>query len=306
MIQLQRVKENPILSSSELPWENLSVFNPAAVVSNGKVLLIYRAMGKQDQISRLGLATSDDGIHFTRKKHPIYYGGEHENESLGVEDPRIVKIENTFYLVYTTVSEDKTAIVNPNWKEQIAKKAYISLSTTKDFVHYKDYDVIFPDFSGKNASLFPKKVNNEYWLLFRQDDGMTFFANSPRLDYWPETYPVFEKRPGYWDCKRIGIGAPPIETKKGWLLFYHGVDNKDIYRLGIIFLDSNDPREVIYRSKEPIFEPETQYEKFGFIPNIVFTCGAIEKDSMYYVYYGAADQTIGVATIEKKLVLNLF
>jgi len=306
MLKLQRVKENPILTPSELPWENLLVFNPGAVASDKKIYLIYRALGKGDQISRFGLATSIDGIHFTRGQNPLYYGGEHESESLGIEDPRVVKIDDTFYLAYTAVSEDKTAIVNPNWKEQIAKKAYIAMSTTKDFVHYQDYDVIIPDFSGKNASLFPKKVNGEYWLLFRQENKATFFANSPRLDYWPEIYPVFEKRSGYWDCERIGIGAPPIETEKGWLLFYHGVDEKNIYRLGIIFLDSNDPRKVIYRSAEPVFEPEKDYEKFGFIPNVVFTCGAIEKNDMYYVYYGAGDETIGLATIEKKLVLNLF
>lgn len=306
MITLTRAKENPILTPSDLPWENMLVFNPAAVMSGNKIYLLYRALGTKDQISRFGLATSTDGIHFTRHKEPVYYGGGHDYETLGIEDPRVVKIDNTFYLVYTAVSEDKTAIVNPNWKEKIIKAPRIALSTTTDFIHYIDHGVIIPDMRGKDASLFPKKNNNDFWLLFRDDTGVTRFANSTRPDYWPQTYPVFAKREGFWDCERIGIGTPPIETEKGWLLFYHGVDRAYTYRLGILFLDLEDPQKILYRSKEPIFEPETNYEKFGFIPNVVFTCGAIEKDNTYFVYYGGADQVIGVATIEKSLVLNLF
>lgn len=305
MIKLTRAKENPILTPSDLPWENMLVFNPAAVISNDKIYLLYRALGTSDQISRFGLATSTDGIHFARQKHPVYYGGQHSHESLGIEDPRVVKIDDTFYLVYTAVSEDKTAIVNPDWKEQTAKIPRIALSTTKDFVNYLDYDVIIPDISGKNASLFPKKVDDEYWLLFRDETGITRFADSPRIDYWPETYPLFTKREGFWDCARIGIGAPPIETEKGWLLFYHGVDKSNIYRLGIMFLDLEDPRKILYRSPEPVFEPKEDYEKFGFMPNVVFTCGVVEKDNQYFIYYGAADEVIGVATIEKSLVLGL-
>lgn len=305
IIKLQRAKENPILTPTDLPWENMLVFNPAAVVSDGRIYLLYRALGKEDQISRFGLATSTDGIHFARQEYPVYYGGQHKYEMLGIEDPRVVKIDDTFYLVYTAVSEDKTAIVNPNWKE-VAKTPHIALSTTKDFIHFFDYGVIIPDINGKNASLFPKKSGDEYWLLFRDETGMTRFANSPRIDYWPETYPLFTRREGFWDCVRIGIGAPPIETEKGWLLFYHGVDEKNTYRLGLIFLDLEDPRKILYRSAEPIFEPETDYEKVGFIPNVVFTCGAIEKDGKYFVYYGAADQVIGLATAEKKDVLSLF
>lgn len=306
MIKLTRAKENPILTPSDLPWENMLVFNPGAVLVEEKVYLIYRAMGKKDAYSRLGLAISGDFIHFERNKNPLYYGGTHPDESLGIEDPRVVKIDDTYYLSYTAVSEDLEAEVNPDWKEQIAKNPRIALSTTKDFVNYLDYDVIIPNLLGKNSSFFPKKVNGEFWLLYRAGMGKTYFGNSNRVDYWPETYPVFEERPGFWDSVRTGIGAPPMETEKGWLLFYHGMDKSNTYRLGIMFLDLEDPRKILYRSPEPVFEPETDYEKFGFIPNVVFTCGAIEKEGMYYVYYGAADEVIGVATVEKKLVLGLF
>lgn len=307
MIQLTRAKENPILIPTAFAWENLSVFNPGVIRYKNQIRLLYRALGKQDQISRIGTAKSTDGIHFTRDPYAIYYGGEHPSDILGIEDIRAVQMGDTYYLVYTAVSPRRMGNPNPEWKNDGGKKPQIALSTTKNFHEFLDYDVIIPDIEGKDASLFPKKsTTDEYWLLFRAGEGQTFFANSPHLTYWPERYPVFDKRPGYWDSEKVGIGTPPIETEKGWLVFYHGIDKKNIYRLGIMFLDLADPRKVLYRSPFPIFEPEANYEKFGFVPNVVFTCGAIEKDATYYIYYGAADETIGLATIEKKLVMQLF
>ena len=302
MVKLVRVKENPILTPSDLSWENMLVFNPGAIMVEDKVYLIYRAMGKGDPHSRLGLATSLDGIHFERKKTPLYFGGGHPDESLGIEDPRIVKIDDTYYITYTAVSEDLEAEVTI-WK---GKKPQIALSTTKDFKTFVDYDVIIPNLLGKNASFFPKKINGEYWLLYRAGVGKTYFAKSTSLTHWQNAHQVFEQRPGMWDCVRTGIGPPPIETEKGWLLFYHGVDHTNKYGLGIMFLDRQNPREILYRSPEPIFEPVEDWEKYGYVNNVVFTCGVIEKDDLYYVYYGAADSVIGVATVEKKLVLNLF
>lgn len=306
MLRLTRCPKNPILTPSDLSWENMLVFNPGAIVVDHEIYLMYRAMGKKDPFSRLGLAISTDGIHFKRKNKPLYYGHGHPDESLGIEDPRVVKIDDTYYLSYTAVSEDLEGEVNPNWKENIAKKPRIALSTTKDFQTFVDYDVIIPNLSGKNSSLFSKKINGEFWLLYRAGLGKTYFAHSESLTSWQGGEPVFEERPGYWDSVRTGIGAPPIETEKGWLLFYHGVDATNTYRLGIMFLDHDDPRKILYRSSEPVLEPEEPYEKEGFINNVVFTCGAVEKDNQYFIYYGAADQVISLATVEKQSVLNLF
>jgi len=306
MLKLQRSEKNPILTPSNLPWEDMLVFNPGAIMVKDKVYLIYRAMGKSDIYSRLGLAISIDGINFERKNDPLYYGNGHPDESLGIEDPRVVKIDDTYYLTYTAVSEDLAAEVNPNWREKIAKRPKIALSTTKDFITFVDYDVIIPDLTGKNSSFFPEKINGEYWLLYRAGEGKTYFGKSGNLTTWHNNSAVFEERPGMWDSVQTGIGAPPIKTEKGWLLFYHGVDKTNTYRLGIMFLDLENPLKVLYRSPEPIFEPVEDYEKYGYINNVVFTCGAIEKDDQYFVYYGAADQVIGVATIEKQAVLSLF
>lgn len=306
MLKLIRSEQNPILTPSELPWENMLVFNPGAVIVGGRVYLVYRAMGKKEDYSRLGLAVSTDGIHFERKSEPLYYGGGHPAESMGIEDPRVVQIDDTYYLTYTAVSEDLEAEINRVSKGQVAKKPQIALSTTKDFIFFHDYDVIIPNLAGKNTSFFPKKTSGEYWLLYREGVGKTYFAKSSTLTSWQQRQFVFEERAGFWDSKRTGIGAPPIETEKGWLLFYHGIDESHTYSLGIMFLDREDPCKILYRSPEPVLSPEKDYEKTGYINNVVYTCGAVEMNDQYYVYYGAADQVIGVATVEKKLVLDLF
>src|SRR3989344_5947907 len=235
MVKLTRAKENPILTPSNLSWENRLVFNPGAVVSKDIVYLLYRARGKNESTSRFGLSTSHDGIHFERREKPVYFAREEKFRKLGVEDPRIVKINDMFFITFTIVSENPQGKINPNWPELINMVAHIAMISTKDFRSFHEHGIILPYIVGKNASLFPKKINGEYWFLYR-----------------------------------------------------------------------NDPTKILYRSPEPIFEPETDYETFGFVPNVVFTCGAIEKGGIYYVYYGAADRVIGVATVEKKLVLNLF
>lgn len=306
MLKLQRCEKNPVLTPSELPWENMLVFNPGAVMVGESVYLLYRAMGKNNTHSRLGLAVSNDGINFERRQKPLYEGGGHPAESLGIEDARIVRIEDTYYLTYTAVSENLGAEINRNWKEHIAKRPTIALSTTKDFLTFVDYDNIIPYLSGKDSSLFPQKIDGNYWLLYREGEGRTYFSQSESLTSWGERVPVFQERPGYWDCNKAGVGAPPIQTEKGWLLFYHGVDNARTYRLGIMFLDLEDPSKILYRCPEPVLEPEKDYEKFGYIENVVFTCGAIEKNGQYYVYYGASDKVIGLATVDKKSVLALF
>lgn len=307
MITLQRVKENPILTPSNFPWEDFLVFNPGvAIGTDGLVYLLYRAKGKDDRVSRFGLATSTDGIHFERKEAPVFYGDNHIYEKQGIEDPRMVRIDDIFYIVYTAVTEDIQVEVGAKWSEQISKRPRIALTATKDFIFYHEYGVIIPDVLGKDATLFPRKINDNYYLLFRAGVGETFLTKSSSLTNWAERNSLFDRREGFWDCQRVGVGSPPIETEKGWLLFYHGIDDKLIYRLGIMFLDLEDPSKILYRSPEPVFEPQADYEKVGFVPNVVFTCGAIEKDGQYYVYYGAADQVVGLATIDKQSVLNLF
>lgn len=299
MIRLARYAGNPILKPTDNAWENRLVFNPAVIQAHGKIHMLYRAQGT-DGLSRLGHAQSVDGVNFERSNSWVYQGGGHENERLGVEDPRVVEIDGLFFVVYTAVSELSGALPNPAWREQVVKRIRVSAATTTDFETFHDLDVIVPHIDAKNATLFPGKRRGEYWLLYRDESLETRYTHSPDLvTCCPDPHFVFRQRPGSWDSVRTGIGAPPIETEYGWLLFYHGVDEQNVYRLGVMLLDKNAPDTVLWRSPEPVLEPEEPYEKLGFIEKVVFTCGAFERDDRYFVYYGAADQVIGLATIRK-------
>lgn len=305
MPRLVRCPQNPLLMPGNNLWEDKLVFNPAAIIHDSLIYLFYRAMGTYDSVSRFGMAISVDGINFTRFSTPCYGGGSNSYDALGVEDPRVVKIDGLFYFVYTAVREDKAPRADQKSADNIIRIPQVAASTTKDFVNFKNHGVLI-DAPGKDASLFPKKINGDFWLLYREGENKTYFTKSNDFKTWELKKFVFDKRPGSWDSIRVGVGGPPIETDKGWLLFYHGVDEKKVYRLGIIFLDLEDPTKVLYRSQDPIFEPEESYEMNGLIPHVVFTCGTVEKNEAYYVYYGGADKAIGLATIKKSEVLSLF
>ena len=137
----------------------------------------------------------------------------------------------------------------------------------------------------------------------------TWISYSDDLVYWGDSRVVFESRPGYWDAAKVGPGAPPFQTEKGWLLIYHGVKNTSagpIYRLGVALFDLENPAKLIGRSEEPILSPTEDYERIGDVPNVVFTCGAIlEKDGEVKIYYGASDTSICLATAHIDNLLSL-
>jgi predicted GH43/DUF377 family glycosyl hydrolase len=129
------------------------------------------------------------------------------------------------------------------------------------------------------------------------------------LDFTKETIKkcirIMGPRVNTWDSAKVGITAPPIKTKNGWLLLYHGVSKShNTYRIGAVLLDLKDPAIVLARTTDPIFEPEEMYEKVGIMNNVVFPCGMIEQDGLLYIYYGGADTVVGVATIELNILLK--
>jgi predicted GH43/DUF377 family glycosyl hydrolase len=135
------------------------------------------------------------------------------------------------------------------------------------------------------------RIHPDIWIAYSDD-----------LIHWNGHRVIMTPRKGYWDSEKIGAGAPPIKTEKGWLIFYHGVDGDNVYRLGVALLDLEDPSIVLKRQEEPVLEPEKYYELEGIVPNVVFTCGAVEVNDTYYVYYGGGDYVIGVATVKKEEV----
>ncbi|MBE3591431.1 MAG: glycosidase [Thermoanaerobacter sp.] len=290
MIKLKRLSDKPVLMpKAENEWERAAVFNTAAIYDNGLFHLIYRATdigphakyGKYT--SRLGYAVSKDGINFMRLDKPVM-SNETEQELRGLEDPRIVKIDGIYYMMYT------------GFGDRFHDDYRICLATSKNLIDWERKGVVL-DEPNKDASLFPEKINGKYVMLHRRYPDI-WIAFSEDLKNWYDHKPIIKPIPGTWESARVGIGGPPIRTKDGWFLIYHAADANNVYRLGAVLLDLEDPSKIIARQKEPILEPELQWEKEGYIPNVVFSCGNAVKDDTIYVYYGGADTVIGVAILE--------
>ncbi len=288
-----RYEDNPILTSADFPVHCNAVFNAAAVKYNGEYILLVRAEGL-DGKSRFFLARSKDGYTFELSSEPIFIMGNKEPfktyEKRGVEDPRITRIDNTYYILYTAYSHFGPCV---------------AVATTKDFTSFNKIAIISEP-NNKDAVLFPKKFDEKFVRLDRPAHNSIWISYSSDLRFWGEAKAVMEPRPGYWEMDWIGAGAPPIETTEGWLEIYHGVKN-NVYRLGCALLHLEDPSRLIGRSETPILSPRTPYERTGNTPNVVFTCGAIfEKDrNEIRIYYGAADTCVCVCTAKMKNLIKL-
>jgi predicted GH43/DUF377 family glycosyl hydrolase len=307
--RLKRPRKTPLLEPVKNHfWESKATFNPGAICIDGKIHLLYRAMS-EDNTSVLGYASSKDGIHIDyRSKEPVYVPREPFEQKLvpggnsGCEDPRLTRIGNKIYMIYT--------VFDGKHPPRIA----LTSITVKDFLNKKwnwakPVPLSPPALDDKDAFVFPEKVKGKYIIVHRSGDDMDL-AFEPTLDFkgdtWLEEYRWLAPRKGWWDSKKVGATAPPIKTKKGWLLLYHGVSDDNCYRIGAALLDLKNPVKIIGRTDYPIFEPETQYEKQGEVSNVVFPCGMAEIEGTLFVYYGGADKVTGVATIKTKKLLDVF
>ncbi len=302
MVKAVRLAENPILKPTGDWWQTLGVFNPGATIFQDKILLLYRAQGN-DHISRFGLALSDDVINFTSQKEPVFEGSiSNPYERLGVEDPRIIKVGDEYLIIFTGVSvysgKEKNKLT---WQRKAPWRVRTFLTKTKDFANFSNEEMIL-DFDTRDAVLFPEKIEDQFVLLHRVFPDM-YISFSRDLTKWEVGKKILEPRAGFWDSERIGSGSPPFKTKLGWVHFYHGVDDKANYQLGVLVHNLNNPEKIIYRSEEPILKPEKVWEKEGTFPNVIFSCGAVEKDGKYLIYYGGADKVIGVAGVDKEELL---
>jgi predicted GH43/DUF377 family glycosyl hydrolase len=239
-------------------------------------------------LSHLRLARSKDGIHFEIADKPAVFPSA-EEESWGMEDPRITQIGNTYYISYTSVTKNGPAT---------------SLISTKNFMNYERHGIIFAP-ENKDVTIFPEKIRGEYTAFNRPvpsaiGNPEMWIARSPDLIHWGEQKHfcgLSEEAGDRWDDGRIGGGAVPFKTERGWVFIYHAADQNDRYCLGAMLLDRNDPSKVLAKTSEPILQPEEEYEKTGFFGNVVFTCGCLYKDGMVILYYGAADDKICRADI---------
>jgi len=314
MAFLERYEKNPILTPiKEHSWESRMVFNCAAVFKDGKIHLIYRATGDEEldgiPISRLGYAIlKDDGVTIEKRyEYPVFEPKEWY-EPAGCEDPRITEIDGKYYMLYTAYLGKKAP---PFFEEETTN---IAMASTTDFFNWKRYGLLLPEViqPEKNGVLFPKKIKGYYVLYYRVHPHI-YVAYSKDIEnpQWIGHKAIVGPREGSWDNWKIGAGPPPIETEIGWLFIYHGVDKRGplrreipgkkkkhgfTYRLGVMLIDKENPEKILYRSKNPILEPEMDYEKEGVVPNVVFSCGAVVVEDRLFVYYGGADTVIGVAS----------
>ena len=306
--KFKRFSENPIITPKfELDWQALAVYNPAAIYEDGKVHILYRGQA-MNGTSVIGYATSRDGFHIDENfSEPIYFPREpfeqktHPTGNSGCEDPRITKIGDTFYMLYTAFDGN-----NP-------PRVAMTTILVDDFLNRK-WNWTLPKLishtgaDDKDACIVKGKVDDEYLAFHRLGDNIWLDITSDINFNEEKTLTgkvIAQPRPDKWDNVKIGIAAPPIETEKGWLLLYHGVSNPgNIYKVGAMLLDYENSYKILARTDEPIFEPETEYEKVGLIPNVVFPCGAVVIDQTIYIYYGGADKVIGVATIGLQNLLD--
>ena len=324
-----------ILEATELEFENQAVLNPTIVQQGNTLHLFYRAV-KEGNYSSIGYCRLEGPLNVVeRRKSPILFP-EFDYEKHGIEDPRIVYLDGTYYLFYTAY-DGKNALVAyatskdlKTWKKrglispQITyneARDYFSFSKLKEkyrfFVsYYKDIvanDVLLWE---KDTFLFPKKINNQFVLFHRilPDIQIICFEdfNQLTLDYWKNylktlgDYVVLEPKYGY-ESRNIGAGAPLIETQRGWLMIYHSVEDSNkgkIYHASAALLDKKNPTKVIGRLKEPFFSPKKDYEKFGDVNNVVFPTGTAIFDDKLYIYYGAADKRICVVSVKLSKLLN--
>ena len=265
--------------------------------------MLYRAVG-DDHISRLGIATTLDGVNFSfASDNPVFVPDPSSSyEERGVEDPRISYIDGKYAIIYVAASINKTDL-RPN---AIDWKTRVSLAWTKDFVSFERKGVILHSYNDKNAALFPVKWNErgeDYFYLYHRRYPSIWISKSRDLNTWEDVCNdsclIVRPDSGSWDNDRIGIGSQPIYTEDGWLVFYHGRDNQGTYRLGAFLTDFYHPDKIIAKLPYPILEPVLPFEVNGPIPRVVFTCGAVEAGEDYWVYYGGADYAIGGATIKK-------
>ncbi|MEK9181809.1 MAG: hypothetical protein AAB786_02195 [Patescibacteria group bacterium] len=306
--QFRRAKQNPIISPiSEHPWEAKATFNPAALSIGKTIHILYRALSG-DNTSSIGYATSSNGVSIKQRlSEPVYVPRENfeikkiAGANSGCEDPRLTKIGKTIYMCYTAfdgVGPPRVAVTS------ILEKNFLAQNWK-----WEKPTLITPSgFDDKDTCVFPEKINGQYFILHRVGDqvcGDFIHSLDSKTDTVKKCIRIFGPEINSWDNAKVGIAAPPIKTKNGWLLLYHGVSrDNSTYRIGAVLLDKNDPTLVLSRTADSIFEPEESYEKVGLVNNVVFPCGMIKRGKLLYIYYGGGDTVVGVATMEIDIILK--
>ncbi len=327
-MKIEKYEGNPILSPIDGDsFEGKCVLNPAVIYDEEKerFVMIYRAAGNDDaHVIRLGLATSQDGIHFDRYAHnPVFSPVKGMPDGGCVEDPRIVKIGETYFMTYAARCYAPGPYWLPDWpfppiyiaaddvhtsdmpvfaKENVT---ITYLAASKDFVHWQRLGRLTEsDVDDRDVLLFPEKINGRYYMISRPKFPNVEGVKMPSIWISSGTDLLHFDKPQLlftgendWQTERIGAGTPPMKTKYGWFFLFHGVDKRGVYRVGACLLDLHDPTKIVRKTSNWIMEPDQPFELEGIYDGCVFPTGTVLKDGTLYIYYGCADKHIGLATV---------
>lgn len=294
----ERSRENPIITIFDLPFPAAAVLNPGATEQDGQVVLLLRVENHAGH-SSIHVARSTNGVSDWKiETEPILRYGQKQwrYERWGCEDARVTYLprEKRWYITYTGYSPTGAAV---------------ALARSDDLVHAERIGLIFSP-NNKDAVLFPQRFGDRWAVLHRPDAGgieHVWSAYSPDLIHWGEPHCVLTEGGGSaWDAVKVGAGPPPILTDDGWLLIYHGVKaygGHFIYRAGVALLDRHTPHKVIARCPDWVFQAEAPYELSGLVPNVVFPTGVVVRGDELWMYYGAADSCVCLATAKVKDIL---
>ncbi len=332
-----KYKNNPILSPNpKNEWEDFCVLNPGVIYDgkNERFVMLYRAAGDtREHRIRLGLATSTDGIHFKRESdEPAFDVDINDADGGCIEDPRIVDIGGRFYITYASrpfypgrywltyeeyVKENGEPIIEPETAPLFIRKNHTTtyLAYTDDFKTYKRLGRITDlRYDDRDVVIFPEKINGKFVRLSRtkfpdghKNGGINpsiWISYSDDLMEWDGEKLLLTGNE-WWENAKVGAGCPPFKTEFGWVLIYHGVNDKDsVYRVGYLVLDLENPEKILYKTKDFVMEPEYEYETSGIYNGCVFPTGVVVKDGTVFIYYGCADKYISLATVNLNELLE--
>ncbi len=297
---VQRYEGNPILTSKDIPYPVETVHNAAVTKHQRKYVMLFRSHRDNGRCI-LGLADSDDGFHFVARPEPFMVPAGNgifaEYEAFGVEDPRICCIGDEFLITYSAYSKHGVRI---------------GLARTRDFDSVERVALI-SEADMRNVVLFPGKFDGRYARLDRPHSEISpwsiWISYSHDLVHWGDSRVVMKPVQYHWDEMKIGPGATPMRTDRGWLHIYHGVFptmDGAVYRLGVALHDLRDPAKVLGVCDRWILQPEDTWEVTGYVHNVVFTCGAVpEDDGTVKIYWGGADKVMCVGTADIDTLVNL-
>jgi len=263
---MKRFQGNPILRPiPEHPWESKLVFNAAAISLEKNIHILYRAMGN-DGVSRIGYAKTSDGFHIDERLPLPIFEPNLEMERNGCEDPRLTLIDDKLFMAYTALAEQD------HW--QLYQISLTSIEAN-DFLNknwsWNERILPFRGIRNKDAVIFPRKIDKKYVMLHRFDPDICI-TYSDDLKRWYDIRSLVGPRQNSWDSWKVGAAGTPIELNEGWLCIYHGVNYEKVYSLGVVMLDKDNPENVLSRSKKQILKPTKDYERYGKVPNVVFSC----------------------------------